>query len=249
MPHLTIALLLPRSLSPQITPSFFQTKSVILSGTIRLHFEKYRLIIRIDRSELVWTSHTDHRWREAIQTQLALATTPTESSWTVSFDTANRIIFTHPSSGSATIPADQFVNIAIGTHASNQASGLNQMTNAATTGRKDAALFVGTDAHLFWSVLFEDAALNSERLIPCVNPGGNPSTPPAIPVAALTGAARHNLNSDKHESPSNRRPPRRTPRLRRGVPQSRALTQPPRPRYEVYERPCRHAHRRVDCAY
>ncbi|MEK7619231.1 MAG: fibronectin type III domain-containing protein [Patescibacteria group bacterium] len=180
----------------------FQTKSVILSGTIRLHLKNVASSfgsIGVNDLDLSYGSSM----AGSTQTQLALATTPTESSWTVSFDTANRIItFTYPSSGSATIPADQFVNIAIGTHASNQASGLNQMTNAATTGRKDAALFVGTDAHLFSVGLFSDAALSIPNVsYPASTQAETPAPPPAIPVAALTGGGTTQSQTQTNTQP------------------------------------------------
>ena len=180
----------------------FQTKSVILSGTIRLHLKNVASSfgsIGVNDLDLSYGSSM----AGSTQTQLALATTPTESSWTVSFDTANRIItFTYPSSGSATIPADQFVNIAIGTHASNQASGLNQMTNAATTGRKDAALFVGTDAHLFSVGLFSDAALS----IPNVSyPASTQAETPA-PPARYSGCSAHGGGTTQSQTQTNTQP-------------------------------------------
>ncbi len=154
----------------------FQTKTAISSGTIRLYLGNL-----VSSLGSVAASDIDMGYggtqSTADATQLTLASSAAQDTWGVALNTANRYItLTYPTSGTGTIPTENYVSIKIGTHAT---GGTNKMTNAATAGAKSVSIVVGTDVHLVGVGLFAGSD---------ITPSANaPTTTPSIPTGFAAG--------------------------------------------------------------
>jgi len=173
---------------------YFQSRTAISSGTIVLNSQNL-----ISSAGSVTFSDIDLSYgstADATQTQLTLGATAGNTIWGVAVDTTNkRITFSYPSSGSASIPADQVITIKIGTHATSQTNGANQLTNATTvsSGGKIISIVTGGEVGTISIPLVASGTLSSggEIAAPAPAPassGGAVSLPPA-PASPPTPAS------------------------------------------------------------
>lgn len=160
----------------------FQTATEISSGTIKLHLKNL-----ISSMGSVGVSDIDVSYGTSVagsrQNQLTLASSAGNATWGAEVSVgAKTLTLTYPNSGSASIPAQSYVAVAIGTIAYSQSTGSNRMTNAATAGAKDIAVYLGSDSHLLSVGLSASATSSASATLQSA-----PTAPTGLTLTSGTG--------------------------------------------------------------
>lgn len=159
---------------------YFQSRIAISSGTIILNLQN--LIASIGSVAFSDIDLSYGSTANAAQTQLTLAATPGNAIWGVAIDGVNKkITFSYPSSGSASIAANQVITIKIGTNATSQTTGVNQLTNAAavSSGGKIVSIVAGNEVGTISVPLVTASTLSSGASITDTTAPTAPNTPTA----------------------------------------------------------------------
>jgi hypothetical protein len=160
---------------------YFQSRTAITSGTIVLHLQNL-----ISNTGSVTFADIDLSYGSSAntaQTQLTLAATAGNAIWGVAVDAVNKkITFSYPSSGTASIPANQVITIKIGTHTTSGGTGANRLVNAAavSSGGKLVSIVTGGEVGVIGVPLVTSASGSTTATSPIQN---------TAPTIAITGTA------------------------------------------------------------